>query len=226
MEQKKRAGTWFWLPVVLALCSCATQTRLETSWQLPSYTGGTFNKIAIIGIMRGQAESKSFEMGVVDKFSKAGIEVVPGFSFLDNDTDLSQQEMEKRVAKTGVDAVLLFKFIAVDKTLSYVPPTTYVTTGATFSEWWDDPYWGYYTPYPFHYWGYWYPATQVVATPGYWETHRTYRVEAALYRTSDNKLVWTATSDTYDPSGSHDLASSISKVILKNLVKDRLIQTK
>ena len=107
----------------------------------------------------------------------------------------------------------------------YAPTTYVVNAPLAYGDWWSDRYWGYYAPYSHHYWGYWYPAVQVVGTPGYWTTSSTYQVESALYRTSDNKLVWTATSGTYDPSGDYDLGSSLSAAVVKKLQRDGLIPT-
>ena len=203
--------------VVLAGAACGTQTQIETTWSLPDSQGKVFHKLAVIGILRNPDETTGFESAVTKRFIAAGVQTIPGFSFLRGETKLSQAEMENRVRATGADGVLLFKLIAEDESETYVPPTTYVTTGAEHPEWWSDPYWGYYTPYSYHYWGYWYPAVQVVTEPGYWETHTTYRVETTLYRVVDSKLVWTANSDTYDPTSQVDLGASLSGPVLKKL---------
>lgn len=217
----------FMFTSVLLLCSCATVSQIETTWKVPAYAGKQFSKLAVIAVMKNHDESKAFEMAAVEKFSKAGMDAVPGFTFLGSDTLLPQDELEKRVETTGADGVLIFKIIAVDRTKTYIPPTSYaVGTELPYGDWWDDPYWGYYTPYPYHYWGYWYPAVQVIGTPGYWTTNSTYQVETALYRTSDNKLVWTAMSGTYDPRGEYDLGSSLSAAVVVKLQKDGLIPGK
>ncbi len=205
------------------LASCGTQSRLETSYEIPGYTDTPFKKIAVVGILKDHELSRSFEIEMSDDLMKAGVQAVPGFTFMDNDTSLTQKEMEARVTGTGADAILISKVIAVDKTSTYVPPTTYVTADSPTDTWWKDPYWGYYTPYPYHYWGYWYSAIQVVTSPGYWTTQDTYRVETTVYRVSDSRLIWTATSDTYDPKSSYDLASSLSPILVKRLKKSGLI---
>jgi hypothetical protein len=206
-----------------ALASCGTQSALETSYEIPGYTGAAFRKVAVIGVMRNHHLSRTYETAMAEKLSKAGVQAIPGFTFMGSDTSITQQEMEKRVRGTGADAVLISKVIAVDKTNTYVPPTTYVTMNDPDDYWWKDRYWGYYTPYPFHYWGYWYPAEQVVTSPGYWVTDQTFRVQTTVYRVSDSRLVWTATSDTYDPKNNADLASSLGPILVKKLRKAGLI---
>jgi hypothetical protein len=212
--------------VLLLATSCATQTMLETDWTLPGVQSQPLKKLAVIGTMKDQNESTAFESAAVALFAKDGVEAVPGFSFLKGETNLTQDEMEKRVGGTGAGGVLFFKVIAVDKSENYITPTPYVTTGALHPEWWEDPYWGYYQPYPYHYWGYWYPATQVVVAPGYWEDHKTYRIESTLYRVSDGKLIWTATSDTFDPADQVDLGKSVTKPVIENLKAHGLIRGK
>jgi hypothetical protein len=209
--------------VVIAGLSCGTQTLLETTWSLPDYQGKPFTKLAVVGILKSQDETTAFETAVAAQFAASGVGTVPGFTFLRGETNLSQDEMENRVKSAGADGVLLFKQIAQDQSETYIPPTTYVTTGAEHPEWWKDRYWGYYTPYSYHYWGYWYPAVQVTTEPGYWEMHTTYKVETTLYRVSDGKLVWIATSDTYDPTDQVDLGTSLSGPVLKNLRQSGLI---
>jgi hypothetical protein len=214
------------LMTVLSFSSCGTQSQIETTWEMPAFAGKTFSKLGIIAIMKNNDESKAFELAAVNAFSETGAEAVPSFSFLPSDTLLNKDEMERRVEATGADGVLIFKLIAIDKTKSYVPPTQYAVPGAPNVDSWGDPFYGYYAPYPHSYWGYWYPAVQVVKTPGYWVTSSTYQVETALYRAADNKLVWMAMSGTYDPTSDYDLGSSLSATVVKKLQKAGLVPGK
>ena len=208
---------------VLLLSACSTQTRLETAWSPPGLETQSFKEVAIIGTMRNESESNAFESAAVERFEKAGVNALPGFSILNDEKKLSREEMESRVAASGADAVLFFKVIAVDRDNLYARPTPYRFDGALYPDWWEDRYWGYYHPYPFGYWGYWYPAMQVTGSPGYWQTFKTYRIESALYRVSDGKLVWTATSETFDPIGQVDLAQSVAAPVLKDLEAHHLV---
>lgn len=222
MRCYKVAWTAGALAVVIGFSSCSTQSVIEGTWELPGYVSQDFTKVAVIAVMKSASESQAFEMAITGRFEKAGIQCTPGFSFL-GDQPLPKAEMEKRVEATGDPALLIFKLIAVDKNKTYVPPTTYEIEGAEYAYWWDDPYWGYYNPYPHGYWGYWYPAIQVTRNPGYWVTQETYRVETTLYRVSDRRLLWTATSKTYDPSGDYDLGASLATPILQKLETLKLL---
>lgn len=211
------------LILVLALGACGTQTTLDTSYAVPQAAHQTYNKLAVIALFKNATDGREFESAAVAKLDKAGVAAVPGFSFLGGKPGkLSKEEMEQKVQATGANGVLMFKMIAVDTTDTYVPPTPYVVS-APDAPWWSDRYWGYYTPYPYDYWGYWYPAYQVIYSPGYWEMEDTYRVETTLYRTSDGKLVWSGISSTYNPRGDYDLAKSLLPVVIGRLEKIGLL---
>lgn len=214
-----------WGLMVLGLSSCSTQTALETNWVLPDYQGRRLDKLAVIGVMRGEDLSTAFETSMVAQLEEKGIDAVPGFTFLRGQrSELSKADLSKRLDGTAADGVLLFRVVGVDRSGRYVPPTTYISpVDPAASAWWDDPYWGYYNPYPHGYWEYWYPSIQVVSAPGYWETSETYRVQSALYRIEDDKLIWTAVSNTYDPISETDLASSLADVVARQLRKAQLV---
>lgn len=226
MKDRKRLLGAGLMSVSLLAAGCGTQTMLQTTWSLPGVLPEPSKKVAVVAVMKNKDESTAFETAVVSLFAKDGIDAVPGFSFLNGKTDLSQDQLEAKVRGTGADGVLCFKVIAVDRYHSYVPPTAYVTDGADYPDWWSDPYWGYYNPYPYHYWGFWYPGVQVAMSPAYWQTHHTYVVQSAYYRVSDGKLVWTATSDTFDPTGQVDLGKSVAKPVIEDLEDRGLIQVR
>ncbi|MGD1047200.1 MAG: hypothetical protein ABR899_00435 [Candidatus Krumholzibacteriaceae bacterium] len=190
---------------------------------MPQYAGKPFTKLSVIAVMRNKDDSRAFELAAVSKLKAACVDAVPGFSFLPGDSLCSQGRMEQCVKGTSADGVLMFKLIAIDKTRSYVPPTDFLVAGGSFPGWWDDRFWGYYAPYPYHYWGYWYPAYQVVRTPAYWETSTNYQVETVLYRTADNKLIWMSMSGTYDPKSGFDLGKSLSEAVIGKLQRVALI---
>jgi len=217
-------GAMMLAATAVLVTSCGAPSVIHTSWELPGYAGGPFKDLAVIGVMKSTDANHAFESAMVQKLEDAGVKAVPGFVILNGDeATLTKDEMEKRVSSSGADAVLISKLIAVDETQSYVPPTTYTAPVGPYAGWWDDRFWGYYNPYPYDYWGYWYPAYQVVTSPGYWVTDSHYQVETTLYRVSDHRLIWMATSDTMDPSSQLTVGNSLSPLLVKQLKKAGLI---
>lgn len=216
-----RRSTLFLL--LTGLAACATQSQMETSWEVPTHPGTPFTDLAVIGVLRNADRSEAFESSVAEVFREGGVQSVPGFTFLNGETDLSRDDMAARVKTSRADGVLIFKLVAVDSTEAYVPPTTYTVPADGHADWWVDPYWGYYSAYPYDYWGYWYPAIQVVENPGYWESHRTYRMHVALYSAAKDRLVWTGDTATYDPESPANQGKSVGKLVLDKLKERHLI---
>ncbi len=202
----------------LFLASCSA-TSVESTWEVPGYHDGGFQKLAVVALLRDESESAAFETAAVGKLAGEGVEAFPAFSVLARTDHRTLEALEARLDATDANAILIFKVIALDANWSYAPPTKYVTTGVTHAGWFVDAHYGYYSPYPHHYWGYYYPAAQVIGADAYWETHTSILIESALYRTSDNKLIWTARTTTLDVKGEQNLANSVAPVIV-NTLKD------
>lgn len=206
------------------LAGCATRTIMETNWELPGYAKTPYEEIAVIGVLRNDASDQRFEHALASELEKADVDAVPGYTIMKTRDDVDQEEMEKIIDSSNVDAVLISRLIAVNRDFHYVPPTAYDVPPGPYADWWTDTYWGYYTPYPYHYWGYWHPAAQVVVEPGYWDVDKNYRVETALYSARDQRLVWTATSRTFDPMSEEDLASSLGSELVERLEKAGIVR--
>lgn len=206
--------------------SCGTQTTLDTSWSIPQSPSARVHKLVVLSVLKNPGESRAFESSVVSEFSRSGVRAIPGFTLIPRDSTVSREQMENLVRASGADGVLILRMLAVNDASTYVMPTAYVVTGTRHPAWWTDRYWGYYHPYPHHYWGQYYTTTQVVWARGYWEKSFTHVIESSLYHASDNRLLWTATSTTYEPQGPSDLAKSISGPILQRLRKEGFLQAK
>ena len=217
------------LPLVLpalflaGAISCGPQTELDTGWDISPASGVTYRKLVILSVFRDPDNGRNFERNFCHEFERRDIEAIPGYSLLRREADLPREELENRVNATGADGVLVVKMLAVDRMDMYVRPTRFASTGTRYPDWWSDPYWGYYHPYPYHYWGNWRVSSQVIWTPGYWETNFAFRIETSLYRASDNRLVWTATSSTYYPQEGRELGTSLGRAILAALKDDGFI---
>ena len=111
----------------------------------------------------------------------------------------SNDELKQKVAGMQADAVLIFIPKAADKSVNYTPPT----------------YTGYYRG--------WYGGMYSVS-PGYYSESTTYRAQANLYTTSDEKLIWTGDLSTTDPSSVETAALQIAQSIYDDWLKNGLVK--
>jgi hypothetical protein len=82
-------------------------------------------------------------------------------------------------------------------------------------------------PYPYYrsFYGYYGAVYPVVYTPDYLSTDTTVRVETNVYATGsgEGELVWTGTSDTFNPSSADKAIQGLSKVLVKELQKEAVL---
>lgn len=59
--------------------------------------------------------------------------------------------------------------------------------------------------------------------PGYYVTDKTYFIETNLYSTNTDRLIWSAQSETVNPSSIDAFAKEYPEVLLERMVKDGLL---
>ena len=82
-------------------------------------------------------------------------------------------------------------------------------------------------PYPYYnsFYGYYGALYPVVYSPDYLREDKTVRIETNVYdtRTPEGKIVWTGTSDTFNPRSADKAIDSVTKLIVKELQKDGIL---
>ena len=193
---------------VLAAACTAVPTRIESSWHDATYAGEPFERVAVLALFDTAAESRSFETQAVDLLGARGVQAVAGHTILAPDVRHSQEEMERELLAADVDAVLIFRLIAMDERRVYRPPTEYLSSMPPGIVWGDPFYW-YYYPQWNYYW-HWRSSWTVTRSPGYWQEYTYVTVESSLYDNETDRLVYTAKSGTVDGDSFDRFAQSVA----------------
>jgi hypothetical protein len=98
------------------------------------------------------------------------VQGVQSYTYL-TPADTDQKQVAEKLKKDGFDGVILFRLKEVQKSTSYTPGTSYG---------------GWY--------GYRY------SSPGYYSENETFMVETNLYSLVSDKLLWSGTTSTLNPS--------------------------
>jgi hypothetical protein len=176
-----------------------------------------------VALFDTRADSLSFERSAADYLATHGVEIVPGHSLLtvEETQTLDETEVRQRVAAADVDGLLIFRLIAVDERREYQVPTAYllnvppeIVTG--------DPSSWYYTPGSNYYW-YWRSSADVTAAPGYWIEQSFVVAETALFDNRNDRLLWTAKSETMDDERFQRMSESIVRAVARELFAADLI---
>lgn len=152
-----------------------------------------------------------------DKLNAALEEKFPGY-----EGTLGEGDFQKKGAKSttslgyrymiqiGVDGIILMRLTDVEKSTDYVQGNTYYGG------------WGYGGGYYGGYggWGY---GGAMYSTPGYYEENKTYYVETNIYDVKSNKLLWSGTTSTLNPTKINEALDEIILAVKTELTNKGLI---
>jgi hypothetical protein len=85
----------------------------------------------------------------------------------------------------------------------------------------------FYTPYSFYYnrfWGYRTTLYRRIYEPGYYVTETKYFWESNLYKMSNQKLVYSVQTESFDPVNAESMAHEYGKMILEDMVKQNVLK--
>jgi hypothetical protein len=201
------------LPLMLMGASAAygKSTKLVASWKNPEYSGPIFRRILVLGMSAKPGVRADFEDALSKLVVRDGIEAIPGNTILlrPEGTQLDLSYLKTQVKEFKIDAVIVSRLVKVDKNITYVPGQPYVM------------------PYPYYgsFYGYYGNVYPMVYSPDYLREDTTVRVETNVYAVSsgEGQLVWTAVSDTFNPSSANKVIDGLSKLIVKELQKEAVL---
>ena len=113
-----------------------------------------------------------------------------------------------QIKEFKIDAVIVSRPVKVDRDVTYVPGQPLM-------------------PYPYYgsFYGYYSAIYPVVYSPDYLREDTTVRVETNVYSVTsgEGQLLWTAVSDTFNPSSAKKVIDDLSKLIVKELQKESML---
>ncbi|MCD8186493.1 MAG: hypothetical protein LUD68_08645 [Rikenellaceae bacterium] len=189
--------------------ACGTSTRVVSSWHAPEPYTATIDKILVMAMMTDREAKDYIENRMVADFSAQGIRAVTGTAEFGPQGfgEMTQEQVAQKLQADGFSAIMIVCLTAKDKELNYVPGTLYICPRGSF--------YGFYGRYRYMW--------DAMYTPGYYTTSTTYVLDAHLYSLPDDKLIYSAQTHSYDPSGNKALASSFSEKIIENLKNKHVI---
>jgi hypothetical protein len=128
------------------------------------------------------------------------------------DSDLGNiPEVKARVVAEGADGVVIYRLVGVENQTMYVPPAATVTPYYAAR-----PYYGSLGPY----WGNAYAGTH---QPGYLVQDKIVQIECTVYDVADEKLAWTARSETINPVSATHVIDGVVQVTIRKMREDKVL---
>jgi hypothetical protein len=189
--------------ILTQLAACST-TYVSSLWKDPTYQVKP-HKIMIIGIAKSPANKRTLEDDFAKQIKLQGTDAVSSYAILPDDKDGNKDAIAAKMKEQGADAVLITR-IASRKTVYtnllevYAPPQTYRT--------WQNYYeYGYGN----------------ITSPNYVEETKYAVMETNMYDAGNDKLIWSASSETEITGTDQKFIKSYVKVIVKSMTKQKLL---
>jgi hypothetical protein len=203
----------FLIGVVLAsgFLGLAKSSRVVTSWRNPDAPSSKFHKVLALGLSEKTTVRADFEDALASQLTGAGLQATPGNTILlrPEGTHLDLNYLRSQVRSNQFEAVVVSRLIKVEKKVTYVPG------GPSFM------------PYPYYgtFYGYYSTVYPIVYTPDYLREEKKVRIETNLYLISDpdGVLVWTAVTDTFNPSDVDKAIGKLVKLVVKQMQTDNVL---
>jgi len=186
---------------LLALTAC-TGTMLKDSWLDPSVKGGQhFQKVAVAVLHKDEMVRRAAEDTMVAHITRS--QAVPSYSLLSEADEKDSGQVIARLRLAGVDGIVVMRLLGVDQQSTWV-------TGS-----YPQSYYGFG--------GYWGAAGPAAHSPTYLQTDVIVQMEVNVYSLPDEKLVYAARTETFNPSNTKSLVREIAEAITGDLKKRGLI---
>jgi hypothetical protein len=187
------------------LASCSPATQIEKTWMESgaSVTRDPANKTLVIAMVKDETSRRVIEDELVKRFNATA---VPSYQILTPELlkAANEETLTAQVSKGGFTHLLLMRLADVEKETSYVPGTT-------------TAYYGRYGSY----YGY---GAGFYSTPGYYQTDKNYFIETTMYSVNPDKLLWTGTTKTVNPTKISQAVNEIADVITKKMKQEGFLK--
>lgn len=190
--------------ISLFMLSCGS-TSIEKSWHEPGMTisNRAENKTFVIALVKDETSRRVIEDILVTRFNNNAAVSYKTIT-LDMLKNASENSLDDQLQKGKFTHVLLMRLADVEKETSYVPGTTSVYYGG----------YGRYYRY----------GAGFYSTPGYYSMDKNYFVETTIYDVNQDKLIWSSTSKTVNPTNIDKTVNEIADVVAERMRKDGFLK--
>lgn len=196
----KHAALALLIALSIALSSGCSTTRLTTVWKSPDAPAPLqFKKIVVACMTSNEVTRRAVEDQLVGRIGPAL--AAPSYQALKEDDLLDKARAKETLRSQGFDGAIIMRLVDVSQQQSWVPSSA---TYDSFSGYWGNGWSGAYSS-------------------GYMVTDTIVQVETVIYSIADDKMLWAARSESYNPYSAMTVVDEIADAAAKRLKKDGLI---
>ena len=205
------------LPIAycLLVSGCSTGIKVTNSWKNPNpdTAGKTYHSVFIAALTDNQYARNTIEENLAEAAEARGYKVARSSNYFTPSFSQSKipakEEILQKVRESKSDAIFTVALISKEDMSRYVPGEVNSTT----SYGWNGSFGGYYGT-----------IAGPIYTPGYYATDKVYYLESSLFDAGNEKILWSARTETYNPSNIEKFSKQFTEAMIKQLEKDGLMK--
>ncbi len=197
MKQKILYLILLQLFVIFFFMSCSPSTQLTNVWIDDSYQTEGIKKVLVLGVAKENWKKKVYENEFRRQLLEQNVDAISAWELLPENEKLNKETFEKYFKDQNIDAVLVARAIgtSTEETV-YGGGASHVAVG---------------------FYGFYFSTAQLYYTQSYSAEEKIVHVKTDLYETSEAKLIWSATSRSYEPKNTSDVIKSVSFEVVKEI---------
>ena len=193
--------------ISLLLAGCSS-TKLVTSWSDPNFTGQPIQKVLIVGVNKDEVNRRSYETHFAERLEKEGITGVPAHQVISDSNKYTEEKIRLAVKEVGADAAIISQLVSVEEKERYVPPTYEY-----------EPVFGY----GHGFYGYYGMSHRYVSTPGYYTTDTIVKLEAIVFSTQTEDMIWAGATRSFNPGSAAKVIKENTDLIIQDMKESGLL---
>ena len=190
---------------LLLLSGCAT-TEVLNVWHEKDMPKAKLTNVMVIGVIKEPVYRRIFENSMVTELEQLGVKASASYKFFPDSDYLEKSIIVSKINQLKIDGVIVGKIVDKKKETVHTPSTTSVSGSSGHSGSWS----GYYDS-----------SYQITHSPGYTIEYDISTVETNIFSIKNEKLVWSAITETSESSVVKAINSYIDE-IAKQLADSRL----
>lgn len=190
--------------IMTVACS---STKITSSWREPdkTLTINQLNKVLVVALFNNETNRHKAEDQMAGYLKGKG---VVSYNYFSDKFDRKNEDViRESIAAAGFDGAVTMRLIDVEKEKIYMPSNMPL-----------------YPAYSRNFPAYYYRNYGYYQQENYYRTTRIYTVETNVYSIKENKIIWSAITQTTDPEGVDKLTSEIAQVVYKRMVKEGFLK--
>ncbi len=200
----------------LFVSGCASMsTSLQSAWFDSTFNGPPFKRILVVGVTGTMTDRRVFDDIFAQSLNSVGVQGIPGYQFIDNAPSASAEVFNDGVTKSGADGLLVVRLLGVDNRTNVstimVPSMWAGPIGGPFGNPMGSPF-GPFAPS-------WAMVPDV-------QQYQIANVEATLFDVKTRRPIWSATTQTFNPTSVAAESPGYAKLIIAQLGARGLVQIK